>query len=136
MKYLMPVVFALSLLNMSCEENEKTDELILETHKVSFKNLTSVSIEIKDNTGSVEPLFGKFNIAPYESQSLSYQCLECASFDFWYEVINNIYNIKTCICLEGEEDFTIGKCPGVNNNEHCLECVNNSIGSNPNPCNN
>ena len=47
---------------------------------------------------------------------------------------------RSCVCVEGDADYTIGHCPGefmddsVHKLKMCETCVSNTIGSTPRPC--
>ena len=131
MKKISIVLSFLMMVSCGDKEEDKT-----ETHTVTFKNISRSRVQINDNTGSATPLFGGISLQPDEFQSLTYKCEDCPQFAFYWELTGG--SSTSCVCVEGDADYTIGHCPGNYGGDmpevECKTCVNNTVGSTVDPC--
>ena len=129
------LLIVLSLMMVSCGDKEEEEDKV-ETHTVTFKNISDKIVLVRDNSGSAEQLFGQFNLQVGEFKSITYKCEDCPEFAFYWEFGGGF---TSCVCSEGEADYTIGHCPGTFGGDdpevECKTCVSNTIGSTADPCN-
>ena len=132
MKKISIVLSFLMMVSCGDKEEDKT-----ETHTVSFLNRspsassargTSPTIPIRDNSGSVTPLFGEFTLQPEELKKITYSCEDCPEFSFDYDIDGT--GPPLCVCTEAYgADYAFGFCPadGFNSDDprgsaKCVEC--------------
>ena len=106
MKKISIVLSFLMMVSCGDKEEDKT-----ETHTVTFKNISRSRVQINDNTGSATPLFGGISLQPDEFQSLTYKCEDCPPLQFLFQMVGGGGD-RSCVCVEGDADYTIGHCPG------------------------